>query len=67
MPAAKGPRCPSCGKPVGPAPAFRPFCSERCKLVDLSKWLGEEYRVGAVGEFPDPEELYEADLGEDPS
>ena len=22
-----------------------PFCSERCQLIDLGKWLGEEYRV----------------------
>jgi len=22
-----------------------PFCSERCRLIDLGKWLGEEYRV----------------------
>ncbi len=39
--------CPICKKPV-PAraenPAF-PFCSNRCKLLDLGKWLGEEYRV----------------------
>lgn len=24
---------------------YAPFCSSRCKLVDLSRWLGEEYRV----------------------
>jgi endogenous inhibitor of DNA gyrase (YacG/DUF329 family) len=22
-----------------------PFCSDRCRLVDLAKWLGEEYRI----------------------
>jgi endogenous inhibitor of DNA gyrase (YacG/DUF329 family) len=22
-----------------------PFCSDRCKLIDLGKWLGEEYKV----------------------
>lgn len=39
-------KCPICGKdtellgePLGP------FCSDRCKLIDLGKWLGEEYRV----------------------
>jgi hypothetical protein len=39
-------KCPTCGKdaeffaePVGP------FCSERCKLVDLGKWLNEDYRI----------------------
>jgi endogenous inhibitor of DNA gyrase (YacG/DUF329 family) len=41
------PRCSICGKPVPPRTvngAF-PFCSDRCKLVDLGKWLGEEYRI----------------------
>ncbi|HEY6002381.1 MAG TPA: DNA gyrase inhibitor YacG [Anaeromyxobacter sp.] len=39
--------CPVCGKPVAPRrenPAF-PLCSDRCRLVDLGKWLGEEYRI----------------------
>jgi endogenous inhibitor of DNA gyrase (YacG/DUF329 family) len=39
--------CPSCKKPILPRaqnPMF-PFCSERCRLLDLGKWLGEEYRV----------------------
>lgn len=31
-----------------------PFCSERCKLVDLGKWLGEEYRIPAT--HPDEED-----------
>jgi endogenous inhibitor of DNA gyrase (YacG/DUF329 family) len=26
-------------------PAWRPFCSERCKMADLGRWLSEEYRV----------------------
>jgi hypothetical protein len=36
-----------CRKPVasrGSNPAF-PFCSERCKLLDLGKWLSEDYRI----------------------
>jgi endogenous inhibitor of DNA gyrase (YacG/DUF329 family) len=39
--------CSICGKPVPPRPANRsfPFCSDRCRLVDLAKWLGEEYRI----------------------
>jgi endogenous inhibitor of DNA gyrase (YacG/DUF329 family) len=24
---------------------FRPFCSERCRLIDLGKWASEEYRI----------------------
>ena len=42
--------CPRCGTPVewGPASPFRPFCSERCKLLDLGAWASESYRVAAV-------------------
>jgi len=25
--------------------AFRPFCSERCKLIDLGAWANDEYRL----------------------
>jgi endogenous inhibitor of DNA gyrase (YacG/DUF329 family) len=39
-------KCPTCDKDVKwQENPFRPFCSERCKLVDLSKWVSEEYRV----------------------
>jgi hypothetical protein len=41
------PSCPICKKPVGARaanPAY-PFCSARCKLLDLGKWLGEDYRI----------------------
>ncbi len=39
--------CPTCGKPVpwSPASRWRPFCSERCKLIDLGEWLCEEKRI----------------------
>ncbi|HET9595248.1 MAG TPA: DNA gyrase inhibitor YacG [Anaeromyxobacteraceae bacterium] len=36
-----------CGKPIG-LPAVNsafPFCSDRCRLLDLGRWLGEEYRI----------------------
>jgi uncharacterized protein len=38
-------RCPICRKPVAPDGADRPFCSTRCKNVDLGRWLNEEYRI----------------------
>ena len=39
-------KCPTCGKPVEwKDNSFRPFCSERCQLVDLGKWVEGEYRV----------------------
>jgi len=41
-------RCPLCrGEAVKDGNKFWPLCSERCHLVDLGKWLGEEYRVPA--------------------
>ena len=44
--------CPICKKSVAPRAenqAF-PFCSERCRLVDLGTWLGEGYRVPGKAE-----------------
>jgi len=41
-------RCPLCrGEAVKDGNKFWPLCSERCHLIDLGKWLGEEYRVPA--------------------
>jgi endogenous inhibitor of DNA gyrase (YacG/DUF329 family) len=39
--------CPTCGKEHvwDTGNRFRPFCSERCKMIDLGKWANEEYRV----------------------
>lgn len=39
--------CPHCGKEHkwNASNRFRPFCNERCKLIDLGKWANEEYRV----------------------
>ena len=39
-------KCPTCGKQAEwKDNTFRPFCSERCQLVDLGKWVEGEYRV----------------------
>lgn len=44
-----GPRvkCPSCGReaPYDAGNPFRPFCSERCRLIDLGAWASEQYRI----------------------
>jgi hypothetical protein len=39
--------CPQCGKsaPFSAANHFRPFCSERCKLIDMGAWANEDYRA----------------------
>ena len=48
--------CPQCGKPVawGPESKWRPFCSERCRLIDLGQWFSEEHAI--PGEPTEPAE-----------
>jgi endogenous inhibitor of DNA gyrase (YacG/DUF329 family) len=50
------PRCPICKEPVKPREENRafPFCSPRCKQVELGKWLNEEYRVPTEEDDEDP-------------
>jgi endogenous inhibitor of DNA gyrase (YacG/DUF329 family) len=38
-------RCPICKKPVKSADADFPFCSERCRLIDLGKWASGAYVI----------------------
>jgi len=40
-------RCPTCKTlfQQGPDNPFFPFCSERCKLIDLGEWLNESHRI----------------------
>ena len=52
-------KCPTCRRPVEwtPESVYRPFCSERCRLIDLGAWFSEERRIpdespGATGETP---------------
>lgn len=60
--------CPICSREVLPRaenPTF-PFCTQRCRTIDLGKWLGEEYRLvvtspdedddGVLNEQPHPRE-----------
>lgn len=39
--------CPACGNPAeySPANPYRPFCSQRCQLIDLGQWAAEAYRM----------------------
>jgi endogenous inhibitor of DNA gyrase (YacG/DUF329 family) len=39
--------CPRCGKKAAYSAEnkWRPFCSERCRTIDLGKWAAEDYRV----------------------
>ena len=50
-------RCPICKKEVViEGNPFRPFCSDRCKLLDLDNWLSERYRIRVVAEGADAAE-----------
>lgn len=53
--------CPTCKAPVewGEQSPYRPFCSERCKLIDLGAWASEEHAI-AGNELED--ELFSGDL-----
>jgi len=50
-------KCPTCRRPVewSDASLYRPFCSDRCRLIDLGAWLTEQHKLpGEAG--TDPEE-----------
>ena len=49
---APGKPCPICGRPA--AVEFRPFCSARCKDVDLNRWLSGAYHI-PTNEQPKPQ------------
>jgi endogenous inhibitor of DNA gyrase (YacG/DUF329 family) len=59
-------RCPTCERQFNPAdsPAM-PFCSERCRLIDLGRWLDEGYTLPAIAD-PDDESEVEDRLPEEP-
>jgi len=49
--------CPICSAAVSwiAENRWKPFCSERCKLIDLGQWAAEKYRVPAVEQEPEDE------------
>lgn len=53
-PGGGGRRCPVCNAEVSPTAATLPFCSSRCRMVDLGRWMQGEYVISR--------ELREADL-----
>jgi endogenous inhibitor of DNA gyrase (YacG/DUF329 family) len=60
--------CPTCQRTTQFAPdnPWRPFCSERCRLIDLGAWASEKFRVPAQAE--DPETAPDTDrLRDDPA
>lgn len=63
------PKCPICDAAVRPRsenPAF-PFCTARCKTIDLGKWMNEEYRIPAPGDELEDEDGAAGDSADDGS
>jgi hypothetical protein len=51
------PRCPTCrGAVAWDGNPHRPFCSHRCKIIDLGAWATESYRVPGDAIDPDADE-----------
>ncbi len=48
-------KCPICKKEVAPGDPEYPFCSERCRLVDLGNWASGKYAI-PVREEPEQED-----------
>ncbi len=49
--------CPQCGgvSHYTPSNRFRPFCSERCKQLDLGAWASEDFKLPEQGVTPSPD------------
>jgi endogenous inhibitor of DNA gyrase (YacG/DUF329 family) len=51
-------KCPTCGREAEyTGNEFRPFCSERCKLIDFGSWADEEFALPAETETLSEEDL----------
>lgn len=48
--------CPICRKEADPEQPFYPFCSKRCKTIDLGRWADERYKITRPIEQRDLEE-----------
>lgn len=51
-------RCPTCSAELEwrPENRYRPFCSDRCRKIDLGAWANEEYRVPVVEQSEDTDQ-----------
>lgn len=57
-------RCPICKKPVSSTDAEFPFCSERCRTIDLGKWASGDYVISSP--VTDADELIQERGPDDP-
>lgn len=54
----KSVNCPNCQKPVAwiETNKHRPFCSERCKLIDFGEWATEKHSIPGLPAYPTEDE-----------
>ena len=59
-------KCPTCRRPVAwsEASIYRPFCSDRCRLIDLGAWLTEQHKIPDES-APEGDDVHD-DRAEDP-
>jgi len=50
-------KCPTCEGALEGEPKSAPFCSERCRLADLNKWMSGDYRISREMKETDFDEL----------
>lgn len=55
MKAQRKAACPQCGQPAAldAGNPYRPFCSERCKLLDFGAWISGRYGIPAIEQEPE--------------
>jgi endogenous inhibitor of DNA gyrase (YacG/DUF329 family) len=56
-------KCPTCRRQVewSPESRYRPFCSDRCRLIDMGAWLSEQHKI------PDDSASSDNQLNKEPS
>lgn len=61
-------KCPQCGRLslYSPENPFRPFCSERCRLIDLGEWASEGYKIPVKHSSSDSLTSSEDDIYDEP-
>jgi endogenous inhibitor of DNA gyrase (YacG/DUF329 family) len=58
-------KCPICKKPVTSKEAEFPFCSDRCRLIDLGKWASGAYVISSPAQDDDSVQDFSRDPDED--
>lgn len=59
-------RCPICKKEApGAGNPNRPFCSERCKMIDLDNWLSERYQISSPAEAEALDQTLQTDFDDE--